>query len=314
MGKTYIEESIPTNGIDTYLIRWPAAGDKPLLLCLHGGPGETVAPMCHRLAALLEGQCALATYDQRGTGRTCLNNPDAPVSIPLMLEDLRQVIRYLRQRLGKRNIALLGHSWGSVLGSLYALENPSDIMCYIGVGQVVSMMENEAEGVRVLRQRMEEAGSRRDADALLAIMPYPESPSAMMQKLPKIRKLQRKYGLAMKLDASLIWPFVTAPSFRLRDIGAFKKGIQNSAVLDDVLASFDLRSHPSRYDVPVYYVLGERDCQTPYQLGARYLETVTAPDKALFTVPNAGHSVPLDNPDGFVRAIGGVFNRLCALE
>lgn len=312
MNKTYIEEYIPTNGINTYLIRWPADKDKPLLLYLHGGPGETVAPLCHRLAVLLAGECAIATYDQRGTGRTCLKNPDAAVSTELMLEDLRQVIGYLHETLGIKNIALLGHSWGSVLGSLYALRRPEDIICYIGVGQVVSMMENEEEGMRVLRRRIDEAGEKKDQKALLSILPYPDNPRVMMQKMPRVRKLQRKYGLAMKLDAKLVLPYITAPTFRFSDLLAFQKGIASSAALDGELAFFDLRRCPSHYDVPVYYVLGEEDFQTPYELGARYLEAVDAPDKALFPVPDAGHAVPLDNPAGFAQAVGDVLNRLRA--
>lgn len=285
-----------------------------MLLYLHGGPGETVAPLCHSLARRLVGQWSLATFDQRGAGRTLLKNPDARPSTQMMLEDLDRVIEYLHNKCGVEKIALLGHSWGSVLGSLYALEHPDKLMCYIGVGQVVSMMENEAEGMRVLCCRIEQSGNAKDAEALAAIGTYPGNSNDMMQKMPAVRKLQRKYGLAMKIDRKLLWSFISAPTFRLRDIKAMKLGTDASVALDDELAAFDLKDCQPVYHVPIYYVLGREDNQTPYVLGARYLDSIEAPDKALFPVPHAGHSVPTDNLDGFASAMSEILKRLQAFQ
>jgi pimeloyl-ACP methyl ester carboxylesterase len=133
-----IEEYVPINGIETYFLHFPEESGKPVLLMVHGGPGESAAPMCTYFKKHFGSMCTLVTYDQRGTGRTFLKNPEAKPDLSLMLEDLRQVVAYLRERYGVSKIALLGQSWGSGLGSVYALQHPEDLLCYIGVGQLVN--------------------------------------------------------------------------------------------------------------------------------------------------------------------------------
>jgi pimeloyl-ACP methyl ester carboxylesterase len=55
-----------------------------------------------------------------------------------LIRDTIVVTDYLKRRFGKEKIFLLGHSWGSTLGSLVVQERPFDYMAYVGVGQVVS--------------------------------------------------------------------------------------------------------------------------------------------------------------------------------
>ena len=42
-----------------------------------------------------------------------------------------------KKRFRKDKIIIIGQSWGSVLGSQYALKHPENVVAYIGVGQVI---------------------------------------------------------------------------------------------------------------------------------------------------------------------------------
>lgn len=315
MRKGFFEEYVPVNGIDMYLLHYPAAADKPVLLYLHGGPGESCACFAYLLRDGLMDVCSFVNWDQRGAGRTLLKNPHAVPDTETMLEDLHGVIAHLKERYGKPCIALLGHSWGSVLGSLYAKRHPEDLACYIGVGQVVGMRENEEAGYGELCRRIQEAGSDRDKRLLAEIGEYPgaDMDEALATKLIRVRKLQRRYGLAMKVDAALLSKMFKSPVFRPCDLRAMAAGEKLAAVhLDAELAAYDIKQFDARYQTPVYYVLGDRDWQTPYPVAAAYLDTVDAPDKRLYMIRDAGHVTPVDQPEQFCAALRDIFSRLDA--
>lgn len=302
---SYTEEYIDANGLPTYTLCYSASEGKPLLLYLHGGPGESTAPLLHVLAGRLRDICALATYDQRGAGRTYLRTPSAAPDTELMLGELRAVIAQLKHKYNVERVALLGHSWGSVLGSLYAQRHPEDLLCYIGVGQVVDMVENEQVGYRILREHILAANNEKHLALLDAIGKYPdtESPEIFDKKIFKVRKLQRKYGLAMKVDLKLMHAFISGPTFKLCDLTAMSKSLEANIPLSRQLMTYSLYPYPRKYGTPVFYILGDRDYQTPFEIAQKYLATVDAPAKRVYMVENAGHVTPLDNPDGFAAAL-----------
>ncbi len=72
-----------------------------------------------RLAAVSH----LVYYDQRGRGRSSLGVEPEDVGIESEVDDLDQI----RRHLGRSTIALLGHSWGSVLAMEYATRHPEHV-------------------------------------------------------------------------------------------------------------------------------------------------------------------------------------------
>ena len=46
-------------------------------------------------------------------------------------------------RFNKKTLYLVGHSWGSILGTLVVSRYPELIQAWVGVGQVVNILENE---------------------------------------------------------------------------------------------------------------------------------------------------------------------------
>ena len=52
------------------------------------------------------------------------------------ISDLNELVDAVCERLGKRKVALFGHSWGSVLGVLYVARFPEKVAAYVGSGQI----------------------------------------------------------------------------------------------------------------------------------------------------------------------------------
>jgi proline iminopeptidase len=95
---------------------------KPLLI-INGGPGMNSAGF-ENLAAELSRNNTTIIYDQRGTGKSVLKSLDSTtITIKLMADD----IECIRKQLKIEKWSILGHSFGGMLASYYAVEHPSCI-------------------------------------------------------------------------------------------------------------------------------------------------------------------------------------------
>lgn len=171
--KQYEEEYVKLNGVSHYLLHYRSKKEEPVILFIHGGPGTTEAMMAYLVEEYEERNYNIVYYDQRGTGKTYLKNRKAKPNTELLKEDLLEIVLYLKQRYQKEKIVILGHSWGSVLGSMFALEHPEHTLCYIGCGQVIDFIENETVGYLKVKEAIEDAGSIKDKKKLEKIGNYP---------------------------------------------------------------------------------------------------------------------------------------------
>lgn len=302
--ENYEEEYVTLNGIEHYLLHYKVTGEAPVLLFIHGGPGQSETMMAYIVEGYADRNYNIVYYDQRGAGKTYLRNKKVKPDTQTLKKDLLEIVCYVKKAYQKDKIGIVGHSWGSVLGSMFALEHPEHTLCYIGCGQLVNLMENERMGYAKLKEAIKRSGKRKDRRALERIGEYPciTMDMAACRKMGKVRKLQVKYHLAMDFDKNMIKLFLHSPITGLRDIFPFLTGmIVNMQVMKELM-SFDLRGKGAEYEVPVYYVLGEHDQQTPVEISKAYFNEIAAPDKKLYLIKNAGHCAMLDNVDDY-RAV-----------
>jgi proline iminopeptidase len=90
-----------------------------------------------------------------------------------MVDDAGEVVQYLRKKLGKEKIFVLGHSWGSVIGLTLARTHPEWLYAYIGSGQVINGQENERVAYANTLRAAVAAGNQAAITELKAIAPYP---------------------------------------------------------------------------------------------------------------------------------------------
>ena len=72
------------------------------------------------------------------------------------------------------------------------------------------------------------------------------------------------------------------------------------------LENFTLYSKPLKYEVPIFYILGDNDWQTPYNIASKYFNKIDAPYKKLYVIPNAGHMTMMDEPELFFEALSDI--------
>ncbi|GKU24919.1 alpha/beta fold hydrolase [Clostridium folliculivorans] len=301
----YVEEYVYINGIEQFLFHNGISYDNPVMLYLHGGPGSAESLFTEGFQRKWEDLYTVIHWDQRGAGKTLTKNPDKYPTIDLLLKDLYDIVHYLKKKYNKNKVILLGHSWGSVLGSTFIKKYPEEISYYIGVGQVVSMLDNERVGYEKVKELILKKNDIKSLKKLEAIGEYPdkEYSEEWLKKCLKLRKLQEKYRLAASMNLSISLIAFKSPIFKLSDIIALMKAFKSNGKLVEFLVNFNLKLESNKYEIPVFYIMGGNDWQTPYSEAEEYFNKIEAPFKKYYLIPNAGHMTMLDQPDLFFEAL-----------
>jgi pimeloyl-ACP methyl ester carboxylesterase len=69
------------------------------------------------------------------------------------------------------------------------------------------------------------------------------------------------------------------------------------------LDDFKNRQSKSQLKVPAFFIRGEYDYNCPWELVKDYNETVSAPAKGFYKIPNAAHSPLWENPEETCRIL-----------
>ncbi len=306
-----VEEYVLINGIHQYLFHSGTTDENPVLLFLHGGPGSAASLFAHAFQDKWEELFTVIHWDQRGTGKTLTRNPKSYPTLDVLLDDLLEIVHYLKSTYHKQKVVLLGHSWGSVLGSLFITRHPEEVAYYIGVGQVISKRASERLIYAKVKEAIVQANDQSALNKLKALGDYPgeQLDTQWLKKSLQLRKLQGKYHLTMKSSVSPLKTLLTSPLFQFSDLSALIKGNKANKELMTFLGGFDLNTYPAEYQVPLYYIVGEQDWQTPAALTQDYVRSINAPEKKLYIIPNAGHMTMIDQPALFLSILRDIKSR-----
>src|SRR5262249_23619281 len=102
----------------------------PVLLLLHGGPGDVQSPFGSNYLPY-EKDFVLVQWDQRGAGRTFAKNGAAGVTREKLIADGIDLAGQLHKRFPGAPLILFGHSWGSIIATGMALERPDLFAAYV---------------------------------------------------------------------------------------------------------------------------------------------------------------------------------------
>jgi pimeloyl-ACP methyl ester carboxylesterase len=274
----------------------------PILLFIHGGPGAPMMPESWAFQRPWEDFFTVVQWDQRGAGKTfsaANRQPDAAMSLDRMQADAEQLTQWLMSTYGKQKIFIMGHSWGSVLGLKIAQHHPEWLYAYIGVGQVVNSLRNEAVGYQQTLAQAEALGNEQAIRELKAIAPYPGTDLQIL--IPKI-SVERKwnavlggisYGKTADIGGELR---ALSPDYTDYDVESARLGEQISPrQLAPGLIAVDF-DHATDFRCPVVFFAGMQDRTTPESLVEQYYARIHAPHKRLFLIKHAAHYVVTEAP------------------
>jgi pimeloyl-ACP methyl ester carboxylesterase len=289
------EMFVRIGGIDQWITIKGDDRNNPVLLFLHGGPGDAWSPFADAMFAGWEKDFTLVQWDQRGAGRTYgKNGPSvAPtMTIERMVQDGIEVAEFLTKHLNKKRIIIEGASWGSILGIHMAHSRPDLFYAYVGNAQLVNTRKDDAASYARVLELARAAGDQPAITALTAIGPPPWNP--VYKGWPVYRKWKLTYQ-AKKATAppasEAISSEYASPEERAQydeaDDFCFEHfwGLTMSGPLEQV----DLPALGTDFSIPIFILQGEEDLTALPELAKTYFESIKSPRKQFYLVPGTGH-------------------------
>ncbi len=297
-------EPVEIGGMTQWLLIRGQDRSAPMLLWLHGGPGAAQMPLAHATTRALEADFVVVHWDQRGAGRSNPRGFDpATMTLERFVQDAHAVTRHLQDRLAAERIHVLGHSWGTMLGTRLVARWPEDYASYIGVGQQVST----ARGIAVTLDRL--APLIRD-EGRVADLRWLENTTqeALMEHFAYVEMMQKldRYRGGMNVPTwRLAWMLVRAPEYSLGDTARWLSGAsRGSGPMWPAYRARDLIAEVPAMPVPMLLISGARDLNTPVELAAEWFEAVDAPHGKRHEIFEAsGHAPFLTEPARFADTI-----------
>jgi len=290
-------EQVTLHGDPQWILIRGRNRNAPIVLFLHGGPGNPLMRLAHAFQRTLEDDFLVVQWDRRGAGKSYRG----PVDIPHMrtsveVSDTIALIEKLRARFGNRKVILIGHSYGSELVALVAAKRPDLVRAFVGVGQVacrwkdvLSMQEGWLLSHATARHDntlVSTIRSHKPFDHELAVFAYGGALANANGKLP-------------------LWlASLRAPEYSLYDVWRARAGIRftHGHLKRDVYSGALMDAVP-RLSVPVYFFEGRGDRITPPQCVRNYLARLDAPHKEIVWFERSAHYPFLEEPEKFHQAL-----------
>jgi pimeloyl-ACP methyl ester carboxylesterase len=276
----------------------------PVLLFLHGGPGDATNPWGYAYFRSWLEHFTVVQWDQRGAGRTHGRNEEAAAStitVDRMVQDGIELAESLRESLGMEKIVLLGHSWGSILGVLMAKARPDLFHAYVGTGQVADPAESYAVAYRELLRTAEELGQERAIEELREVGPPPYADGRGHQVQ---RKWSNLFEGADSFLASTLALALTAPDYTLQDVLDWFEGQGISAErLVPQTSAMESSALGGELALPVFVIQGADDFTTPTALARMLVDSIDAPRKEFVPIEGGGHFAVFTKSEAFLNEL-----------
>jgi pimeloyl-ACP methyl ester carboxylesterase len=278
--------------------------DNPVLLFLHGGPGEVTNPWTFALFAPWEKYFTVVQWDQRGAGRTLRRSGPAVahgITLPRMVEDGIEVSNYLRKHLGREKIIIVGHSFGSIIGLQMARAKPDLFCAYVGTGQVADGAKNYFVAYEELLKKARAVGNQEAIDDLTRVGPPP-------YKSDEGYGMQRRWANAFEGADQFLFGTIgltlVAPGNSVQDLNDSVDGQMLSAEhLVPQTKSIGAQELGREFSVPIFIFQGAEDFTTSTALARTYFDSIKAPRKAFVPIKGSGHFAVFMNSDQFLQEL-----------
>jgi len=286
-------------GLDQWvMIRGESLTNPPLIL-LHGGPGFPETHFFRHFNAPLEKAFTAVYWEQRGSGKSFESKiARSSMTVERFIADLDELVEAVRKRVGKKKVAIFGHSWGSALGVLYAARFPENVAAYVGSGQIGDWPAGESASYAFVLAEAQRRNNRKALKELRAIGPPPHTAKTLWTQRTWLSRLEGH------LRARTLWGLgrivLGGPERSIFDLPNLLRGFRFS--LDAMWAEvsrMNLMNVVPALRMPVFFFLGRRDHWVPSETSVAYFDALVAPSKRLVWFNESGHEPFVDEAAKF---------------
>lgn len=274
------EHQAVVNGVRLWY-RVAGQGEGAPVVFLHGGPGQGSQTFARFAGPALERDLRMVYLDQRGSGRSERPWNDA-YSLALLVDDLEQ----LRRAWGVEKIALVGHSFGTIVALEYAAAHPEHVERV-----VLAAAAPDLPGALDLQcVRLERLDPTAYARAVA------ERPADLPARCNAFAA-----GKAF-VDANMFPDPATMALVESTDAegGLSNTGELGQALFGQGLPTYRFARH-DRLDMPVLVVAGEADFQTVVEPQRDLVARL--PDARILEYPGRGHFMFVEDPERFAADV-----------
>jgi pimeloyl-ACP methyl ester carboxylesterase len=293
----------PLGGLDQWVMIRGESVANPALIMLHGGPGLSETSLFRYFNAPLEKSFTVVYWDQRGAGKSFRRDiPRSSMTVERLVADLDELVDAVCERLGKTGVALFGHSWGSVLGPLYAARFPDKVEAYVGSGQIGDWAAAESATYAFAVAEAERLGKRRIVTKLRAIGPPPHTATSLWTQRTCLSRLEGR--MRPRALCSLARAVLAGKESSVFELPATMRGFRWSldAMWSEV-SRLNLIELAPAVHTPVFFFLGRKDRWVPAEISVAFIDALTAPSKTLVWFEESGHEPFMDEPAKFNAAM-----------
>jgi proline iminopeptidase len=276
----------------------------PILLKVHGGPGQAEIPTIH-MNARLEEHFLVVEWDQRGAGKSAAAiEPRAAMTLDQIVTDTIELTENLVDEFGPREVILLGHSWGSLIGVLAVHRRPDLYAAFVSTGQIATFADGQTIAHKFAVAEAQRRGHAAAVSALASTAPprYLDAAglAAWMQCVHWLGEFGAIWHQPEKFRP-VAW-MINSPEYSwLEKLRFTKAANQSFELLYDDLVHSDLHASCPNLAVPVFMAVGRYDRMAPPEAAERYFNALTAPHKEWWWFEQSAHFPQWEQPEEFDR-------------
>ncbi len=276
--------------------------NNPVLLFLHGGPGSTEMSLAYAFQQDLEKHFTIVHWDQRGAGKSFrFGIPKSTMTFEQYEKDALELINYLKDRLNQEKVVLVGHSWGSALGIVLVHKYPEHFHAYVGIGQAVHLSEGEKISYEFVLKTAKEQNNKK---AIKHLEKIKDKEIWDLKYTQAQRKWLTKFG-GWYHHATNSWVLLkynfNSPEYNLIDCFKFLLGALFSLnqMWKPLMKEPSFIGRINEVKIPVFFLAGRYDYNTPSELVEEFYEQLEAPNKELIWFEESAHSPNYEEQENF---------------
>lgn len=290
-------EQVKINGTKQQIMIRGRDQNNPVIIYVHGGPSVSEIPYA-KYENLLEKDFTVVNYDQRGSGKSYHFNEDySNLTADVLVDDLLDLTDYISKRFDKEKVILIGHSYGTYLGTMAAYKAPEKYEAYIGTGQVSNMQESEIDNLNYTISEAKKAGNTEDVKYLEGIT---EKIHAGESAAP--RGYVGKYGGATKLINMSDGDILLSREYNLLDFIRYNNGVaKTQAQLVKEVFDKPLPKIVTKLELPFYFVMGKYDAMTSSNAAKNYFDVIEGDQKEFISFEESAHYPQFEEKEKFYK-------------
>ena len=265
------------------------SGEGKPCVFVHGGPGSNAYYyQAFQQGGPIEDKVQMIYYDQRGSGRS-----SSPANGDFSLSRMEKDLEEIRQHLGFKKWAVMGHSFGGIIITNYAHDYPSSVasllLIHCTLNLNYSMGSHIQSGIQLL--------------GIVDKAPYLDTSKPLMQRIGMIHDLLAKNKLMYKLM------FRNQYEKDLNDtidnaIGKSNRDYAN-AVWNDPEYAKNFTAISKMIKCPVFIMAGDKD----YAIGTDHYKSFSFPNKTI-VIYHGGHAPFQEEPQWYAEKVIAFFQQI----